>query len=104
MSLRTLRWHRGVYGLGLSHKIHSSLGRMLNKEANTSLQRTPGSYDIYQNQRLITQGNKNSYIVGLNTYRVPDLQTLALPLTRIGYTILAGGGEEEIKVFRLIPD
>lgn len=40
----------------------------------------------------------------MNTYRVPDLQALALPLTRVGYAILAGGGEEEIKVFRLIPD
>ena len=55
-------------------------------------------------QRIITQANKNSYKVGVNTYRVPDLQPLALPLTRVGYAILAGGGEEEIEVFRLIPD
>lgn len=39
----------------------------------------------------------------MSTYRVPDLQTLTLPLTRVGYAILAGSSEEEIKVFRLIP-
>jgi len=40
----------------------------------------------------------------VRTYRVPDLQALALPLTRVGYTVLAGSSEEEIKILRLIPD
>lgn len=71
-------------------------------EGRTQASRGLQEATIYQ--RLITQANKNAYKVGMNTYRVPDLQTLTLPLTRVGYAILAGGGEEEIKVFRLIPD
>lgn len=50
------------------------------------------------------QEKKDSYKLGVTTYRVPNLQTLTLPLTRVGDTILAGRSEEEIKVFRLIPD
>lgn len=38
------------------------------------------------------------------TYRVSNLQALTLPLTRVGYTILAGGSEEEVKIVRLVPD
>jgi hypothetical protein len=42
--------------------------------------------------------------LGASTYRVSNLQALTLPLTRVGYTILAGSSEEEIKIFRLIPN
>lgn len=40
----------------------------------------------------------------VRTYRVPNFQAFALPLARVGHTVLAGSSEEEVKILRLIPD